>query len=338
MDFLSNALIVDGEGRPTRDHELILSQDFDELREWTEQVYMPYAVIPGGGHRRPDSALHAVRIGSMYLSRFSYGIPVHLQDFAPEAGMGMVLTTIRGAARHWVDSGRYADTGIGGSFLVDTSQTDYRADFDPNHLQVNVTFPHQFLEALHERWYGHRADPALWRQKLDFGGAGSAWHSLLEYTCRCVSEYPRELMQGPLGRHLEELLGMHMLMEWTRQHGGERLGPSIAPRHVRQAEQYLRDHARSAPTLSRVAAAVGVSVRSLSGAFRQFRGASPMAFLREERLQGVRRDLLAAADGATVASVAEQWGYANLGAFAAAYRRRFGENPSATLRRLRRSG
>ena len=37
--------------------------------------------------------------------------------------------------------------------------------------------------------------------------------------------------------------------------------------------------------------------------------------------------------GSRVGDVASEWGYANLGLFAAAYRRRFGEAPSTTLRR-----
>jgi len=52
--------------------------------------------------------------------------------------------------------------------------------------------------------------------------------------------------------------------------------------------------------------------------------------VREQRLQGIREELLTASPGATVASIAGAWGYVNLGLFAAAYRRRFGENPSQT--------
>jgi len=46
----------------------------------------------------------------------------------------------------------------------------------------------------------------------------------------------------------------------------------------------------------------------------------------------VRAELLMADAGATVRSVAQAWGYANFGLFAAAYQQRFGELPSATLR------
>lgn len=332
MESLSGALVMDAGGAMTDRHRLIVTHDFDELEVFTRRVYMPYRVHPGARCLAPDADLHAVSIGQMTLSRFSYGIPVHLSDFFQQAGMGMVLTTIRGAARHWSSARTAVETGVGESFLVDTSRTDYQASFNEDHLQVNVTFPHDCLERLYLRWAGHPADARLWATKLAIGGRTSAWNALLEYCCRCVAEFPRQVAEGPLGRHLEEMLGMHMLMEWSARAGVPPHPSTPAPRQVLQAEHYMREHARQAPTVGEVAQAVGVSARGLSSAFRHFRSTTPMAFLREVRLDGVRRALIAAPDGATVASIAEQWGYANLGAFAARFRARFGEYPSALLR------
>lgn len=56
-----------------------------------------------------------------------------------------------------------------------------------------------------------------------------------------------------------------------------------------------------------------------------------MQALMEQRLQGVWAELLVAARGATVRSIVETWGFANLGLFAARHRQRFGEFPSRTL-------
>lgn len=333
MESLSSALVLDAGGAMTSRHRLIATCDFDELEVFTRRVYMPYRVHPGPRCLAPAADLHAVAIGQMTLSRFSYGIPVSLTDFFQQAGMGMVLTTIRGAARHGGAAGACVDTGVGESFLVDTSRTDYQASFNKDHLQVNVTFPHDCLETLYQRWTGHPAEARLWTARLAIGGRHSAWNALLEYCCRCVAEYPRQVAEGPLGRHLEELLGMQMLMEWSTRTGVTPRPSPPAPRQVLQAEHYMREHARQAPTVGEVAQAVGVSVRGLSSAFRHFRGTTPMAFLREVRLDGVRRALMAAPEGATVASIAEQWGYANLGAFAARFRTRFGDYPSALLRR-----
>lgn len=333
MESLRTALVLDAGGGVTDRHRLIATRDFDELEVFTRRVYMPYSVQPGPRCLAPHADLHAVSIGQMTLSRFSYGIPVHLSDFFQQAGMGMVLTTIRGAARHWSSAGTVVDTGVGESFLVDTSRTDYLASFNEDHLQVNVTFPHDCLEKLYLRWAGHPAEESLWRSKLAIGGRASAWNALLEYCCRCVAEFPRQVADGPLGRHLEEMLGLQMLMEWSSRAGVAPRPSTPAPRHVLLAEQYMRENARQAPTVGEVAQAVGVSVRGLSAAFRHFRRTTPMAFLREVRLEGVKLALIAAPDGATVASIAEQWGYANLGAFAARFRNRFGEYPSVLLRR-----
>ncbi len=85
--------------------------------------------------------------------------------------------------------------------------------------------------------------------------------------------------------------------------------------------------------MNELARNAGVSVRTLNTAFREHRGCTPMHALREARLNGVRAELIVARAGMKVRDVAEAWGYANLGMFAAIYRDRFGESPSATIGR-----
>jgi transcriptional regulator GlxA family with amidase domain len=88
------------------------------------------------------------------------------------------------------------------------------------------------------------------------------------------------------------------------------------------------------PSVAELAAAAGVSERTLHEAFRRRFGASPAAHLRELRLQAAHDALLEADPAtATVARVALDHGFAHPGRFAAAYRGRFGEPPGATLRR-----
>ncbi|WP_399213966.1 helix-turn-helix domain-containing protein [Synechococcus sp. RedBA-s] len=60
----------------------------------------------------------------------------------------------------------------------------------------------------------------------------------------------------------------------------------------------------------------------------------PMAFLKLQRLHGVRPGLLEAQPGAaTISGLAASWGFLNPGHFARDCRRLFGELPSATLSR-----
>lgn len=337
LDAINRVLLLDAQGNPTDRHLLVDSSDWDAIELFSSEVYMPYTVSPLGKQIKPKSVLRAAGIGGFTLSRFNYGIGVHIDDFSPESGTGMVLTTIRGSARHWSDKEKFSDTGVGETFLVDNSRTDYWVDFDPAHLQVNLCFQHDMLADLYERWYGAPADERLWRGQVKFGGPQSSWMALLEYACRCVIDMPEQTENGPLGKHLEELIGMHMLMQWRGALGQESFQsvPRLAPVHVKRAEDFMRLRAQDAPTLTTVASAIHVSVRSLNRAFAEFRGYTPMEFLREERLRGVRAALMAAPFGSTVASVAAQWGYSNFGLFAVNYKRKFAESPSQTLHRLR---
>lgn len=109
----------------------------------------------------------------------------------------------------------------------------------------------------------------------------------------------------------------------------------VAPRDVRRAEDYIHAHAADPVALGDLAGACGVAGRTLLQHFRTVHGVSPMRYLRNHRLQRVRDDLLAPEAG-NVSAVAARWGFAHLGRFAAAYRARFGESPSATLARARR--
>lgn len=335
MDAIRNVLVTDAQGASSTRHRLVASSDWDEVQHWCRQVYMPYDAAPAGRVRAPDSVLDAIRIGRITLSRFSYGIPVHLTQFSAAAGTGMVLTTLRGAIRHWSGGRAYSDTGVGEAFLVDNSRAHYWLDADPDHLQVNLTFQHDAMAALHERWFGQPADERMWGRSFRFGGSQSSWIGLLTYVCRCINEMPDAVEHGPLGRHLDEAISLHLLTLWRQQLDAPQ-PPTLhhlAPRHVLAAEQHIREHARQAPTLGELAGAAGVSVRTLNAAFREFRNCTPMQALREARLAGVRAELLVAPAGATVREVAAGWGYANFGLFAAAYRRRFAETPSSTLRR-----
>lgn len=337
MEMIRRVLVTDAQGQPSERHRLVASRDWDDIRQWSDRIYMPYNVTPIGRARTPDSVLDATRVGHFTLSRFKYGIPVNIKDFSPESGTGMVLTTLSGSARHWSEANAYADTGVGDAFVVDNSRTHYWVDFDENHLQVNLTFEHDALAALHARWFGGPADERLWARKFRFGGANSGWIALLDYVCRCVTEMPDAVSDGPLGRHLEEMIGVHLLTQWRAQMAQPVQAEQhrMAPRHVLLAENHIREKAQCAPTLGELAAVAGTSVRTLNSAFREYRDCTPMGALREQRLQGVRAELLMAGKGTTVRAIAESWGYANLGLLAAAYKRRFGEAPSATLRACR---
>lgn len=111
----------------------------------------------------------------------------------------------------------------------------------------------------------------------------------------------------------------------------------VRPPAVRRAVAYLEDAAAEDVRISDVAAAARLSTRALQEAFRRYLDTTPMAYLKSIRLARAHGDLRQASidGGVTVAAVAYRWGFANLGRFAADYRREFGRSPGEVLRAAR---
>lgn len=84
-----------------------------------------------------------------------------------------------------------------------------------------------------------------------------------------------------------------------------------------------------------IARKLGLSVRTMHDVVRRYRGMSLHRYLRLRRLWLVRQRLLAGAD--SVKAVALAFGFWHLSDFSRSYRDQFGEAPSQTLERGRRS-
>ena len=114
------------------------------------------------------------------------------------------------------------------------------------------------------------------------------------------------------------------------------MSPQLVPRDVKLAIALLQAEPARDWTIESLASSCGVAHRTLQKHFRRFIGRSPIEFLRDLRLDQVRRNLLSAPARANVTLAAGQCGFNHLGRFAMWYRERFGESPSATLQRNQR--
>jgi len=115
----------------------------------------------------------------------------------------------------------------------------------------------------------------------------------------------------------------------------QRLERPTAPRDVKRAVEYMRANLDAAIGLPEIVAASGVPGRTLLQHFRDFKGSSPMRYLRTARYEKVREALHRAEPEEGITEVAAKWGFTHMGRFSVEYRKRFGESPSETLRRRR---
>ena len=111
----------------------------------------------------------------------------------------------------------------------------------------------------------------------------------------------------------------------------------VIPRSVRVAVDIIEAEPELPLTVTVLATRSHLSVRTLQDSFRRHLGVPPMTYLRQVRLQRAHRMLQESDPSvATVTSIAHQWGFTHVGRFAEAHAARYGETPSATLRRTAR--
>ena len=163
------------------------------------------------------------------------------------------------------------------------------------------------------------------------------WASTAKFVCaELVSSGSTEI--SPLMAHELTRMAATVMLETFPNTAMSALyvaGPGwTPPAAVRRAAAFIEAHADQPVTLADIAAAAGVTGRALQAAFRRYYDNTPVGYLRHARLERAYTELQDAdpATGVTVAAVARRWGWTSPSQFTAAYRRRFGEAPSRTLR------
>jgi AraC-like DNA-binding protein len=124
-----------------------------------------------------------------------------------------------------------------------------------------------------------------------------------------------------------------LLLEESAASRGQAIGAS----RLANLETWIESHLEEPISIGRLCAVAGVGERALQKAFESRRGMSPMRFVTERRLEAARRALSHGASDQDVTSVALSVGFGHTGRFAAMYRQAYGEAPSQSLKRSRRS-
>jgi AraC-like DNA-binding protein len=180
-------------------------------------------------------------------------------------------------------------------------------------------------------------------KQIDFGhtmqihsGSGRAWAQMVMMLNDQVSLPDSFLREPMVGLPFIDTLVRGLLIVADHPYHSAVVRP-IRParsRLVDTAVEIIEADAHLPLTVSSIAVRSRGSVRSLQQVFRREMEMSPMAYVREVRLRRAHRALVESDPSvATVASIAHQWGFTNLGRFAETHAARYGEPPGVTLRR-----
>lgn len=202
-------------------------------------------------------------------------------------------------------------------------------DFKESLIHFNASFLEE-VAAEHEGVllgpleFDHRVAPR--------GEALARWRSTVDEAARTIlASSPTPLQLDAIDRRTAAAL-----LD-TFPHRKAELPPELLnPRNarLREAVEYVHAHVHLPLSPTDIAEKVGLSPRGLQQAFQRQLGMTPTEYLRVLRLDRVRIELEhLSPEEVSVGDVAARWGFTHAGRFAANYTARFGEQPSATLRR-----
>jgi AraC-like DNA-binding protein len=246
---------------------------------------------------------------------------------------GLVLHLAGGAGTRIGLGGRnlVVDGGQAALFRVRSPACDYADDVTRLVLRLPATLIRARLEALLGEEFLVLPDLD---QTIDLTREpGAAFLRLLRFTLDEIDRDPRLLEASLIAASWEDLLLTTLLARLPGVPDPPSAQRDLAPWQVRRAEAWLEAHVAEPITMEDLAAGVGISLRTIQHAFRRTRQCTPRQFLRQRRLELAHQRLREAPIGATVTGIALECGFGHFGDFARDYKRRYGESPSATLRR-----
>lgn len=310
------------------------STDLEQVRNLVSSNIKSHQLSQVSAKQTLNTRVRYVQFGQVGLSRLGYGADVHIE---PEHLGGFYLIQIPQYGTARVRCGaQVIDSNPGIATLLNPNEDVdmvWHANNESLMLKIERTLVEQNARAL-----GFNIGPGgvVFPARL-LAHTQPSWQIMMRYVLDCARNAPHILSAPLIVSQLEQLavstlLSLHPPLQDAAPH--LRQG-QLLPRHLKKVEHYLQDHAHLPITLEDLSVESGVSARTLQQAFRSYYGLSPMQYLKQVRLDKLRNELLGS-DGARVslADLAMRWGFAHQGRFSAEYRQRFGEAPSATLRRL----
>ncbi len=285
------------------------------------------------------ASLHASRLRDITFGYLDYRVAVGVTCETAPLDHFFVFMPTNGSGSFRVGDAE-VETSTAKAYIAPPNEAlRFHFDTDSPHLFVRIS--RSLLERQLSRMLGRslRSEIAFALTLDQFSVLSMRWLSAIQLLHEEIS-HPTPLSKIETGlTSLEDYIAATLLLVQPSNYSQALQSPGRTPasRTLRRAVEFIDGHLAEEITISALASAAGCSVRTLQGSFASELGTSAVAFIRDQRLQRVHDELRDSSEIAhylvSVNEIARSWGFSHMGRFAAAYRSRFGENPSDTLAR-----
>jgi len=320
---------------PLATRRLLTSHDVDQVRSHLCSALRPHDIDLGQRRANMNFIHNQARIGDIALNAMYYGTDVRVE--APESESGyLFMLTLDGHAE--AEQGGASAHISSGTVYVFNPTRNMNISLSADNRQLVIRLPRSNVERFLTNELSRSLAAPLEFETRPFCLSSDVpgLHTFVQSMCHDLDQTNPGYEQCSVTRHVESMLLSLCLSSIPHNYSDiyNNVGSSVAPYFVRRAEEFMRSNIEETITLQDMANAAGISVRSLQNGFRNFRGTTPMAYLRDLRLDHAREELLKSSrTNRSVTDIATAFGFMHLSKFAKYYKIRFGEAPSETARR-----
>jgi AraC-like DNA-binding protein len=204
--------------------------------------------------------------------------------------------------------------------------------------KIHVAISRTALEHVLQTMLQRPLDTQLvFRPDMDaVSGDQASWWRLVKFLIGEMAQSSAHLNRLYMSGETELTVLKGLLLSQPHNYSDQLLSAlaTVPPHYLTRAQKFIHDNARDSITLEDIESVAGVSRFKLFDGFKRYFGHAPMAYLKNYRLESVRRSILDDRSVRNISSIAMNWGFSHLGRFSVDYKELFGESPSDTLKRV----
>lgn len=285
-----------------------------------------------------DVAMFTGRLQRLKLYVLRYGAEVEVKP-RPFDDFALVHMSLRGATEI-VSDGVRVDVAEGRAAIV-APRNDLRLRWHVGTEQLIVKVPLSLLDEVRQDGIDKAA--ALQPASLIPTRLTTQWDLLMRSLLNAVRLPDEASLDSSWLHHFERNIALFLLAHQSSETPATQAGAAAATLPIETGEnatadakrmeamaRYMQQRLGAPISLFDLAAAAGVSERTLNSLCHRHFGETPMNLLRNMRLDAVRARLKARPD-LNVTTVALEYGFGHVGRFASYYAERFGELPRRTV-------
>jgi AraC-like DNA-binding protein len=274
--------------------------------------------------------LTQITMNQLWMQSFHHELPqIQTGTVTPNRRVVGFLTEARQAAIH-----HRGEELSPHDIIINTETMHIRTEGDCRY--GGMSLPHDGFDTACETLIGNQFAPSSFKSVVRPGSDLMTRLLNLHKMIETIAKTTPELFDLPEVVRALEQQSIHLMVKCLTE-GAVSAMSNGSQRHeviITRFEEFLEANPNTPLYLPEICAAVGVAERTLRAACEERLGMGPIRYLTLRRMHLVRRALLQVdRSAATVTKIVTDYGFWELGRFAAAYRALFGEPPSATLQR-----